>query len=119
MPQLKIYGRTYEVPENFTLGELREIKRISGINAGQMGDALNDGDPDVLAALVYVTLKRNGEKVTLEELDKVEMSDILFEADEEEVKADPPADAAETAATNGHSATTLSGSGTQPTVAST
>ena len=73
------------------LGEMREIKRISGVSVAQIGDALSIVDPDVLAALVLIAMRRTGKQVSLEYLDALDFGSIQIETEEDE--DNPPAEA--------------------------
>jgi len=46
-----------------TNGELHTIKRIAGVRAGEIEDALGAGDNDVLLALGVIVLARNGRRL--------------------------------------------------------
>lgn len=51
-----------------TNGELRLIKKISGITAGRLGDGLRDGDNDLLVAYAVVFLVREGQDAEAAEM---------------------------------------------------
>lgn len=50
-------------PDTMTNGELHTIKRLSGVRAGEIEDALVAGDNDVLLALGVIVLARNGKRL--------------------------------------------------------
>ncbi len=52
--QIKCPAGTFEVPEEFTLREMKTIKNISGLLPGQIEEALENGDTSIVAALVVV-----------------------------------------------------------------
>jgi hypothetical protein len=49
--------------ETLTNGELHTIKRISGVRAGEIEEAIMAGDNDVLLALALIVLGRNGKRL--------------------------------------------------------
>lgn len=50
-------------PECLTNREVHHIKKMSGVTAGNLMDALKDGDNDVLLGLAVVVLQRRGKWV--------------------------------------------------------
>lgn len=51
----------YEVDQAaFTMGDLRLIKSIAGVRAGELDEALRAGDVDVLVAITIIALRRSG-----------------------------------------------------------
>jgi hypothetical protein len=74
----------FEVPEEFTLRELKLIKTVSGLLPGQMEDALDQGDTGVLCALVLVAAHRSGKPLTEEQVLDWKISDLEFLPEEEE-----------------------------------
>ena len=95
MPEagIKINGKRYTFPQSFRLGELREIKRISGLNPPEFTKALNalgkTSDPDVLAAMVWWIMHREDPSFTVSDLDEIELSAIKGEEGDEAEPADP------------------------------
>jgi hypothetical protein len=85
-------------PEQLTNREGRTIKRMSGVRAGELNDALEAGDTDVLVALAKVIMERAGRYVDEDALwDSPMASALRFEwtADDEEDEGDaegPPAE---------------------------
>jgi hypothetical protein len=60
------YDGDYEADlTRFTNGELRTIKKESGIVASKLQDALLDGDQDAFVALTIVMLQRSGKFPTV------------------------------------------------------
>jgi hypothetical protein len=89
-----VKGRRFPVPERFTLGEQREMKRVAGIIPSQLDSALSQGDPDALVAVLLVTMRRIDPKVTEATLDDLDIGDVVFDAGEEEgVTPVPPVEA--------------------------
>lgn len=66
MANLKITGLgaldgSYEFDDSrFTMGDFRTIKRIAGVRAGELGEALSAGDTDLMVAIAVIALERNG-----------------------------------------------------------
>jgi len=73
---LIVNGERYEEPESLTLGEARDIKRISGAGLDEWGANLRGGDPDSLAALLYVVMRRKDPSVTEADIDAIDAAAI-------------------------------------------
>lgn len=56
------YDGEYPFEGDFTMRELHTIKRISGIRAGELDEALNAGDTDILVAITVIAMERAGQK---------------------------------------------------------
>jgi hypothetical protein len=69
-----------------TLKELRNIKKITGLNLKGFGQAADDGDPEAIAALLYILHKRDKITVPFEDID-VDFKDFEQEPTEDELKA--------------------------------
>lgn len=69
--------------DNPTLKELRVIKQLTGMNQKQFGEAGDEGDPEALAALIYVLHKRDRITVPFEDVD-LDFNDFDMEPTEEE-----------------------------------
>ena len=64
---------SYEFDDSrFTMGDFRTIKRIAGVRAGELTDALAAGDTDLMVAIAVIALERNG---------KHGAEDVLWTAD--------------------------------------
>lgn len=81
--KIKCPAGTFEVPEEFTLREMKTIKNVSGLLPGQIEDALDQGDTGVVTALVVVAAQRSGKNLTEEMVLDWTLSDIEFLPDEE------------------------------------
>ena len=84
---LKIEGKEYDA-DDLTLDEMSEVEQLAGDVA--FSD-LNFGYSKVLKALAYVMRRRDQPDVTMEEIGKLKMLELL--AGEEEMPPLPPADA--------------------------
>ena len=82
--KIKCPAGTFEVPEEFTLREMKTIKNVSGLLPGQIEEALDQGDTGVVTALVVVAANRAGRKLTEDMVLDWTLSDIEFLPDEEE-----------------------------------
>ena len=82
--QIKCPAGTFDVPEEFTLREMKTIKNVSGLLPGQIEEALEQGDTGVVTALVVVAANRSGKKLTEEMVLDWTLSDIEFLGDEDE-----------------------------------
>ncbi len=71
--------------------ELHRIKVVSGVRAGELPEALEAGDFDVILGIVGVALERAGRKVPNEALMTLKPAGVVVEgAFEEEDSAEPP-----------------------------
>lgn len=90
--KVRINDREYAAElDNFTLGEAREIKRVCGLPLGRFQDAIAESDPDALAAFVWVCVRRENPRITMEEIDAQGIAELIVD-DEPSVEADavPP-----------------------------
>lgn len=86
----------FELPDNLTFREMQQIKRVTGLNPGQIPDALDEGDPMVVVAFVMVAAARAGRTLdenkvlnwTLDDIDFGDEDQVEDTADEED-EADP------------------------------
>lgn len=81
--------------ESFTNGEYHLIKKISGVRAGEISEAFEAGDNDLIVAFAAVALQRAGNPMDKQALDVLwgaEFGKIELVVDEdEEADASPPA----------------------------
>ena len=86
------YDGEHEIPTKWKNRELHRIKQISGVPAGLLNQAAEDGDIGVLVALATAVLEREGLRVNLELLwDANEDNfDIIPDAEEEGDAGRPP-----------------------------
>lgn len=91
--ELRIGEKRYDITPPFTNRELHLIKQIAGVRAGEIFDALEGGDSDVLVALAHIGVRRNGTaRPSLDELWDLDAGVIEF-AEVEAESVDPtPAD---------------------------
>lgn len=94
MDKIKVSGvppwdGDYDFDGNLKNRELHRIKKITGIRAGELVDALAAGDTDVLVALAVVVLERNDKHVDPEDLWNAEVGSIIYEAEEDEPSSPP------------------------------
>lgn len=114
--KLIVDGREYEVPEMFTLGEARVLKRFTGLTLTGLAQ-IDPSDPDMLAALVLIAMRRHDPAVTEAAVDGLSLDGFELRPADEEDDAGPPAEApGATAAdeSSGDSGTTPENSGLQP-----
>lgn len=81
MAQIDVNGRKYDVPESYTYRELGLIKRLSGVRAGEISEALKAGDAEVVAALAIIAMRRAGEDVAEDDVLDMDVSAITFDDD--------------------------------------
>lgn len=81
----------YEFPDlSFTNRELHEIKKLSGVRAGELFDALVAGDAAVDVAVTCVILARSDKHVDPDDLWDAEGGAITFDFRTAGGDADPP-----------------------------
>lgn len=76
--------RRYPIPETFTYREIGTIKRVSGLRAGELEDALAAGDVDVIVALAVIAATRAGETVTAADFENLEFGAIDVDGGDED-----------------------------------
>lgn len=91
--RVKIDGKEYKLEGQMTLGEQRVFKEVGGIRLGELEDAMTNGDPDTLVALVMILKRRAGETCTLEDAEAV--ADLEFVENEQADAVPPPVPAAD------------------------
>ena len=82
--RIKCPAGTFEVPEEFTLREMKTIKNVSGLLPGQIEEALDQGDTGIVTALVVVAANRSGKKLTEDMVLDWTLSDLEFLPDEDD-----------------------------------
>jgi hypothetical protein len=63
-----IRGKRFDMPEEMTGREFRYIKQETDLRAGEITDAVNGGDADVILCLAAIAMRRAGEAVEVEDL---------------------------------------------------
>jgi hypothetical protein len=86
---LKIDGRFYEMPADFTIQEARVMKEISNGATPQdiiVGLRVDPSDPDLVAAVVWCVLHRADDKVAADDprIGNVLIGDMWGDGDDEE-----------------------------------
>lgn len=73
-----IGGQRYVIPHDLTVGEGREVKRITGMTLSEFGRAVRRtrGDQDVTAAVVWIVLHRADPDVTIKDVDAMRYEDL-------------------------------------------
>jgi hypothetical protein len=108
------YDGEYPFEGGFNYGELRTIKRIAGVRAGELYDALEGGDSDVVVAAAIIALERAGKTVDEQDFWKADSGAIRLESTPSAVPTTPPA-GGEPNESSGNDTTTFSASpGTDP-----
>ena len=72
--------------DGMTLKEMREIKKLTGLRVMEFAAAGDDGDPEAIAALVYIMHKRNKISLPFDDVD-LDFTDFVIEPTEEEKEA--------------------------------
>lgn len=55
-----VHGHEFAISPPFTNRELHLIKQIAGVRAGELFDAMEAGDNDLIVALAHLAIKRAG-----------------------------------------------------------
>lgn len=58
---MSIDGQDYPIDGDLTPRELGYVKRLSGVRAGELEDALGAGDVEVIVALAMIAARRAGQ----------------------------------------------------------
>lgn len=83
LTDLKPYDGEYPLEiETLTMNDLRTVKRLSGVRAGEIGDALGANDTDVILALAVVAADRAGKTLSEEKLWNAQFGSIKLIIDE-------------------------------------
>ena len=69
--------------DSLDLQELRTVKKLVGLRATAFGEAMDEMDPDAIAALLFVLHKRNGIVVPFDDIN-LDFRDLDIETTEEE-----------------------------------
>jgi hypothetical protein len=96
--------KKYPMPDGVTHREAAKIKATTGLRLGEIGDALERGDPDVVLAFALIAAARVGDIISEDSLWDLELGAIRMEGDDDE--EDPTAAADEDAAGDEKAATT-------------
>lgn len=73
--KLVIDGREYDAPSDFTLGEFRMLKRMTGMTVDEY-DAAPMDDPDCIAWICWVAMHRENPAVTEADIDNIGLATI-------------------------------------------
>lgn len=96
--------RAYELPEQLTFRENREMKRMTGLRMSEWWDAMSAGDTDVVVAFASIAARRAGHDIEETILD-LPMDAITIEGEPDPTPADadtaPAAEAATTIPADG------------------
>lgn len=89
--QIIIDGMAYDMPDTFTIGEARTLKKYTGLNLSDLEGA-DTSDPNFMAAVIHIAFARKFPNVSYAEIearvDKVSLESIDTVMAEE--PADPP-----------------------------
>lgn len=89
--------KKYPMPDGVTHREAARIKSSTGLRLGEIGDALERGDPDVVLAFALIAAARVGDIIDEDSLWDLELGSIRLDSDEDDAE-DPTAAAEEDAA---------------------
>lgn len=87
----------FPLPDSFTYEEMALVKRITGLRAGELVDAMIADDSDVAVAYAAIALRRSGQGLSdfqiREQLNELVYGSIEIDWTKEEAADGPPADA--------------------------
>ena len=86
--------KRWPMPDEFTYGEMRTLKALTGLMPVQFEGAISGGDADTIMALAVIAAKRSNEDLEMETLDGLAYGAVTIEDPDE----DRPTDAAAAAA---------------------
>lgn len=90
MARVVFRGMKYEIPEEFTHRELGFIKQIAKVAPKDLAKTLREGDAEFIAVLGWISARRAGATLTVDDF----LDSTLGEIDIEDDKSDdPPAEA--------------------------
>lgn len=98
--QIVVDGTEYDFDTaTLRVGEMRALKKASGMKIKDFTEGLADADPDALTALVWLAKRRAGEHIKFDDLDfelgdfdVIEPDDPQDAAGDGDTPADPPDD---------------------------
>lgn len=73
--------------EGFTNRELHRIKQLTGLRVGELQEAFEAGDNDVIVALAVIVLERSGRKVEDQVIWNAEAGTIRLEFEDQQTEA--------------------------------
>ena len=83
-------GEEYDLPSNFTFREMREIKRVTGLRAGELAEGFEKGDTDVLLAFAAIARMRATGVSGIDNLMDLDVNEIRVDfAEEAPEETDP------------------------------
>lgn len=74
--KLVINGKEYEFPSSYDLGEARMLKRLTGLYLVEV-DQLRIDDPDWITFTVWVMLHREDPRVTVEDVERLDLDPFV------------------------------------------
>lgn len=91
--KIKCPAGEFEMPENLTFREMQQIKAVTGLNPGQIPEALDEGDPMVVVAFVMIAAGRAGKAIDENKILSWTLDDIEFGEEEEPAEDEDPTEA--------------------------
>lgn len=82
--------KRYPMPDEFTYGEMRTLKAITGLMPVQFESAISGGDAETIMALAIIAARRTGADLDMESLEGLPYGAVTIEGEE----GDPPTEAA-------------------------
>lgn len=119
MIKVTVEGTEYEWDsDRLLVAEARELKTYTGFTPPRWLAALDESDPDAVAALIFLAKKRAGETLRFSDLDTLDYADFEMEVvdpEQNDTDAQPAEEAGQDAAPDPTPAS--GGNGTTPTPA--
>jgi hypothetical protein len=92
--KIVVQGEAYAFPDQLTGREFGLVKQVTGLRAGEVEEALDAGDVELVLVLAVIAMRRAGKEVDVEDLLDLPVGEGTIEIRDEEDEEIPPADAA-------------------------
>jgi len=70
--------KRYPLPDEFTYGEMRTLKAVTGMLPIQFDDALTGGDAETVMALAIISANRVGDELDMDTLDALPYGAVMI-----------------------------------------
>lgn len=85
------YDGEYPFESNYSYAELHTIKRLAGVRGGELMDALESGDSDIIVAAAVIALERAGKNPDEADIWKATVGSIQLVGEPSTDPTTPPA----------------------------
>lgn len=88
--RIVIQGEAYPFPDQLTGREFGLVKQATGLRAGEIEEALDAGDVELVLTLAVIAMRRAGKEVDVEDLLDLPVGEGTIEIRDEEDEELPP-----------------------------